>query len=281
MNLKHSLKWLLLTGMIAVPTLAQDAHDSSPHPLSASDRRVSYALGMKLGLQIKQTGVDVDVDRIAKGLADVLAGKRTEIAESEMDPLFIQSQAYGLARKAGQNEKEGAAFLAKNATDKTVVVLPDGLQYRIIRAGTGEMAKSGDLLDCNIRGRWINGEEFLNRHDVWLTMDKCPAGIHEALNLMKAGSTWQIFVPSKLAYGDRPGKAAGFGSTLVYELEFVSARQSTAAQPDSAENLRSMDALEFLPSKLNSPQSQTPANPNPTAPKDATPALVLPPAADK
>jgi FKBP-type peptidyl-prolyl cis-trans isomerase len=185
---------------------------------------VSYALGMRRGVQLKRAGADVDVVVIGRGIKDVLEGKPTKIQEFEIEPLFLQAQAYGLAQQSQKNKIAGDAFLAKNAKTEGITVLPDGLQYRVLQAGTGEIPTTNDLIIVKYRGSSIEGREF-DRNDHFLTrINGGIKGWQETLPRMKVGSKMQIFVPPDLAFGHE-GEAVrqiGRDSTLIYELELIS-----------------------------------------------------------
>ncbi len=186
--------------------------------------KFSYAGGMRLALQLKHTGADVDASTITQGIRDVLEGRRTKIQESEMEPLFMQAEAYNSANRSKKNKGEGDGFLVKNAKEPGVTVLPDGLQYRIIQPGAGETPTANDLIFIKYRGTFVNGVEF-DHHDHFLT--RITGGIkgwQEALQRMKVGSKWQIFVPSDLAFGHEGESFRHIGpdTTVIYELELVS-----------------------------------------------------------
>jgi FKBP-type peptidyl-prolyl cis-trans isomerase len=186
--------------------------------------KVSYAGGMRIALQLKRTGADLDGNVIAQAIRDVLDDKPTKIQEAEIAPLLMQGQAYVLAKQAEKNRADGDAFLAKNAKEPGVTVLPDGLQYRVLQAGTDEMPATDDLIIVKYRSRLIDGTEF-DHHDHFLTrVNGGIKGWQEALQHMKIGSKWQIFVPSDLAYGSQgePFRHIGPDATLVFDLELVS-----------------------------------------------------------
>ncbi len=202
------------------------AQESQPAAASAEPpgkQKLSYALGMNLALQIKKSSVNADLDVVAQAIRDVLEGKRTEIQEPEIHPLLKQAEAFGRLKQISKNINEGAAFLAKNAKEPGITVLPDGLQYRVITTGTGEFPKPKDLLTLKIHGTWINGKEFRQNDNLEMPFLLCPKGLQEALQQMKVGSKWQIYVPYNLGYGRLKQRAVGFGSVLIYELELVSA----------------------------------------------------------
>ena len=210
-----------MAGFAACSALAADPN---PEPSTdaiqpRTDDKVSYALGMNLGAQIKRVGAEVDVDTIAQAVRDVLDGKPTRVEESEVRPLLTQAQAYEVAKR----KAEGESFLAKNAKVEGVTTLPDGMQYHVIKAGAGELAQSNDIAVVNFRGTWIDGKEFRHEENVKVMPVICPKGIREVLLMMKPGAKWQIFVPSHLSYGDQMGQPVGFGSTLNYDLEMISA----------------------------------------------------------
>jgi FKBP-type peptidyl-prolyl cis-trans isomerase FklB len=191
---------------------------------ATNQERVSYAMGMRLGMQLKRAGVEVDANVIAQGLKDVLEGKPTKIQESEIEPLFRQAQAYGLATQSSRNKTEGEAFLARNAKAPGIVVLPDGLQYRVTQAGAGETPTTNDLIFIKYRGTLVNGVEFDHKDHFLTRINGGIKGMQEALQRMKVGSKLQIFVPPALAYG-AVGESVhhvGPGSTLIYELELLS-----------------------------------------------------------
>jgi FKBP-type peptidyl-prolyl cis-trans isomerase FklB len=211
---------LMLAGFAAFSAMAADEPQPSTDAIQPrNDDKVSYALGMNMGAQIKRVGVDVNVDTIAQAVKDVLDGKPTRLQQEDIRPLLTQAQAYAVAKR----KADGEAFLATNARADGVTTLPDGLQYKVLQAGTGELVKSNDIALVNLRGAWLDGREFLKQDHIQLMPLISPRGIRETLELMKPGAKWRIFVPSDLSYGNQMGQPVGFGSTLIYELELISA----------------------------------------------------------
>ena len=202
-------------------------HRTSDDVAKLSDKdiqKISYAQGMRLGLQLKHANAEVNTDEIAQAIKDVQAGKPTKIQEDEIAPLFTQAQAYEAGKQSAKNQAEGEAFLAKNAKAPGITVLPDGLQYRVIKAGTGEIPKDKDLILVKYRGTTIDDTE-LDHNDHLITMPTGGIeGWQQALHLMKIGSKWQIFVPPALAFGHAGAsyKHIGPDMTLIYELELDS-----------------------------------------------------------
>jgi len=127
---------------------------------------------------------------------------------------------------AAENKKEGDAFLAENKNKEGVVTLPSGLQYQIIKAAEGRIPSDTDTVECHYRGTLINGTEFGNSHQMGhpatFKVSSAVPGFREALKLMPVGSTWQVFIPPELGYGER-GSTAPIGPnvTLIYEIELL------------------------------------------------------------
>ena len=217
-------KAVILTGLVAFSAMAVDA----PEP--PDEEKVSYALGMNLGLQIKRMGADVDVSVIVQAIKDVMAGKPTQIPEAELRPIFQQEEAFQRAIISQKNKAEGEAYLAKNAQAPGVTVLPDGLQYKVIQAGTGPTPKGDDNVTLNFRGSLINGREIDHKDQFQVAVAGQMKGFQEALQLMKTGSKWQIVAPPALAFGSEWKGDVGPESTVIFEIELLSIEPSAHAE---------------------------------------------------
>jgi FKBP-type peptidyl-prolyl cis-trans isomerase FklB len=128
---------------------------------------------------------------------------------------------------AKKNRAEGEAFLAENKKKEGVKTLPSGLQYKVIKAGTGKKPKSTDTVTVHYRGALINGAEFDSSfkrgQPATFLVSKVIPGWTEALQLMEVGAKWQLFIPSSLAYGEQgAGSDIGPNATLIFEVELVS-----------------------------------------------------------
>jgi FKBP-type peptidyl-prolyl cis-trans isomerase len=218
----------LAAGFAAFTTFAQETGPGAKTPDAPDKEKLSYALGMNLGQRIKNSGVDADAGVIAQALKDVLAGKPTEIQRAEIRSLLKQAETFGHLKQTTKNIADGQAFLDKNSKAEGITLLPDGLQYRVIQAATGELPKRVDLLTLKFRGMWIDGKEFNHNDGLEIPFVACPKGLQEAIQQMKVGSKWQIFVPYNLAYGRLKDRAVGFGSVLIYDLELVAAEREGA-----------------------------------------------------
>lgn len=219
---------LTIAAIAGLVSLSAFSEETKPAATPPDKEKISYALGMNLGERIKNSGADADIDIIAQALKDVLAGKPTEIKEAEIRLILKQAEAFGHLRQTTKNINEGVAFLEKNAKTEGIVALPDGLQYRVIQAGTGDVPKRVDVLTLKFRGTWIDGKEFNHNDNLEIPFVGCPKGLQEALQQMKTGSKWQIFVPYNIAYGRLKERAVRFGSVLIYDLELISAEREGA-----------------------------------------------------
>jgi FKBP-type peptidyl-prolyl cis-trans isomerase FklB len=208
-----------------VPEILNQARaDQADQTASARKEKIAYALGMRMAGQLKRVTADVDSKTIIQGMKDVLEGKPTKIKESEVEPLFEQAKANGALKQSERNKVDGEAFLTKNAKAEGVKVLPDGLQYRIVQEGAGEKPATNDLIVVKYRGNFVDGKEF-DRSEHFLTKsDGGMKGWQEALQRMRVGSKWVVFIPSELGFGHEgePGHYIGPDATLIYELELVS-----------------------------------------------------------
>ena len=140
-----------------------------------------------------------------------------------------------MAAAGEANKKQGDAFMAANKTKEGVVTLPDGLQYKILTAGTGPKPLATDTVICNYKGTLIDGSEFDSSYKrgqpATFPVGGVIKGWTEALQLMPVGSKWQLFIPSDLAYGDRGQGPIGPNATLIFEVELVSIQPKTQANP--------------------------------------------------
>jgi len=232
-------KWILAAAIVLLPSVAAAAQDAPE--LKTDKDKFSYALGMNFGENLRKQGLELDTAVFAKAFAESFNGGKTAMTDQEMQTLLQaagqeirKKQAALQAGKGAAAQKEGEAFLAANRTKEGVVTLPSGLQYKILKAGTGEKATLDDTVVCNYKGTLINGTEFdaSERHGGPATfpVKGVIAGWTEALQLMPVGSKWQLFVPSNLAYGAQGPGDIGPNATLIFEVELLSIQKATGAK---------------------------------------------------
>lgn len=223
--------WMAVLGCFLLSWVAVAQDNTAFHN---DKEKISYALGMDLGKQLQKKSVEVDPQIFAKGLGDVLFNQKTLLSDEEVRNAISGLQAELKRREAElrkygvpDNKQAGEAFLAVNQKTDGVVVLPSGLQYKILKAGDGKIPTDADTVECHYRGTLINGTEFYNTHTAGKpatlkVQGGVIAGWNEALKLMPVGSKWQLFVPPQLAYGERgAGTLIGPNETLIYEVELL------------------------------------------------------------
>jgi FKBP-type peptidyl-prolyl cis-trans isomerase FklB len=229
-------KYMVLVAMVAilVVPLFAGAQDAS---LKTQKDKVSYLIGAQIGNDFKAQQMDIDPDLFSRGLKDALAGKKAPLSEQEIRETMMAFQkemqtksAEQNKKLAEQNKKEGDAFLAENKKKEGVKTTPSGLQYKVVRQGTGKMPKSTSTVVVNYRGTLLDGKEFdssYKRGEPFTTaVNGVVKGWQEALPLMKEGAKYQIFVPSQLAYGERgAGREIGPNAVLIFEIELLSIKQ--------------------------------------------------------
>jgi FKBP-type peptidyl-prolyl cis-trans isomerase FklB len=204
--------------------------------LKTQKDKASYALGMKIGSDLRKQGVNASVDPAvaARGFKDALAGTKSQLTDDELRAALTQLQSQVREKQMAKAHEEGGAahkageeFLAANKDKEGVVTLPSGMQYKILTAGSGPKPTASDTVSCNYKGTLLNGKEFDSSykrgHPETFPVGGVIKGWTEALQLMPVGSKWQLFIPADLAYGDRgAGGDIGPGETLIFEVELLS-----------------------------------------------------------
>ena len=195
--------------------------------------KLSYIIGVQIGNDLKNQSIDVDPALVNKGLNDSMSGSKLLIGDQEAKDIIAAYQKERAAKvaeerkKAGEsNKQEGATFLASNKQKEGVKTLPSGLQYRVIKEGTGKTPKATDTVVTQYKGTLINGTEFDSSYKrnepATFPVNGVIKGWTEALQLMKEGSKWQLVVPPELAYGEQGAGPIGPNATLIFEVELVS-----------------------------------------------------------
>lgn len=187
---------------------------------------VSYAIGISVGANLKQSGIDnLNVDLISKGMAASLKGETAAMDPATAGKIINEHMSAMQAKKGAAAKEKGTKFLEENKKKKGITTLPSGLQYEVIKAGTGAKPVATDKVKVHYTGTLVDGTEFESslRHGEPATfnLNQVIKGWSEALQLMPVGSKWKIYIPSDLAYGDRGSQKIGPGETLIFELELL------------------------------------------------------------
>ena len=227
------MRWLALT-MCGVVALSGAAFAADAPELKGDKEKVSYSIGMDIGANLKRGSIDVDPDMLAKGLKDSYGDGKTLLTEDQARQAIADFQTTLMAKKAEamqklseKNKAEREKFLAENAKKEGVKSLPSGLQYKEITPGKGKSPTASDTVTTHYKGMLIDGTEFDSSYKrgepVTFPVSGVIPGWTEALQLMKEGAKWEIFLPPNLAYGERgAGDDIGPNATLIFEVEMIS-----------------------------------------------------------
>jgi FKBP-type peptidyl-prolyl cis-trans isomerase FklB len=236
-----SLKWALALGTAGL--LLAGCNKSGTTDLKTPMEKASYIIGQNIGNSFKQQGLDagaVDLDKLQAGIKDALAGVKPTMNEKEIQEIMMAFQQNLMKRadslrtlKATENFKAGQEYLAKNAKESGVVVLPSGLQYKVLTKGNGPIPGPNSTVTVHYVGTLADGTEFDSSRKrgepATFPVTGVIAGWTEALQIMPVGSKWKLVIPSSLAYGEQgSGPVIGPNAVLVFEVELLS---TADAQP--------------------------------------------------
>jgi FKBP-type peptidyl-prolyl cis-trans isomerase len=230
--MKFSMVAVMGLGLVVASALAQEkGAPKSDLELKDARQKASYGLGLGIGKNLKAQASDLDSDAFSQGLRDALGGKTPLLNDAQIQEAMMAYQQELVAKKA----KEGETFLEENKKKPGVTTLKSGLQYKVLKQGTGKMPKASDTVTVNYEGRLVNNTVFDSsaKHGgpASFQVDGVIKGFSEALQLMKVGSKWEVYVPSNLAYGASPPPGSGIAanSPLIFNLELVDVKEGGAA----------------------------------------------------
>jgi FKBP-type peptidyl-prolyl cis-trans isomerase FklB len=224
------MKIRLIITVLAILLLANQLCAEEPLTLKTLNEKMSYIIGIDIGKNLKTLPVDIDPDILARGINDALVGSEPLLTEQQVLETIALFQMEMLAKQqvlAEKNKKEGEAFLEENKKKEGVVTLPSGLQYKVIKMGTGKRPKPIDSVIIHYRSTLIDGTEIESSYHfgqpATFAVSEVITGLTEALSLMQEGAKWQLVIPPNLAYGER-GKSDQIGPnvTPIFEVELIS-----------------------------------------------------------
>jgi FKBP-type peptidyl-prolyl cis-trans isomerase FklB len=215
---------IVLIALMANPVMAQD--------VTTEKGRLSYAVGWDIGEDIKRRGAEFDVETIITAIRDSSAGREAQVPAEEMAAVLTalqqkvrQEQAAAFQQLAEENQAKSDEFLEANKSKNGIVVLPSGIQYRIIDEGEGARPGMESSVKVHYRGSKLSGLEFDSSFARGVpeefTVNSVLKGWQEVLPLMKTGATWQIFVPPEMAFGPRGNPPVGPNEALIFDLKLV------------------------------------------------------------
>ncbi len=192
--------------------------------------KVSYALGLGIGRQLSQMGAtEIVADDFAQAIKDIVSGAELKISDSEAQTIVNKFFEEKQAAQAGAAKSEGENFLAENAKKEGVIVLPSGLQYQVLKEGTGKQPKATDQVECHYEGTLINGQVFDSSYQrgqaATFGLNQVIAGWTEGVQLMKEGAKYRFFIPYNLAYGERgAGQSIPPYAALIFDVELLAVK---------------------------------------------------------
>lgn len=227
---KMTVVWLAVLG---VALLASRAGAEEAAVLKTQKEKVSYGIGVDLAKSFRSQGIEVDLDLLVRGFKDGLSGGKLLIPEADLRTVLadfraelMQKRAQEMKLAAEENRKKGEAFLAENGTKEGVMTMPSGLQYKILKLGSGRTPTEADTVEVGYRGTRIDGTEFNSTDAGKPATLKLKSGLipgwTEALQLMPVGSRFRVFIPPQLGYGEKgAGADIGPNETLIFEVELL------------------------------------------------------------
>ena len=220
----------------------EQAKEPAPVTLDTPEKRLSYGIALRMSERMVADGMVMDVDAYALGMRDAFEGAEARLTEEEINAEMMAFQEKVEAeREAAQaqvaegNAEAGAAFLAENAQREGIIVTDSGLQYEVVTAGNGASPGPDDQVEVHYRGTLIDGTVFDSSYDrgqtVTFGVTQVIPGWTEALQLMKEGDKYNLYIPSDLAYGaGGAGQVIGPNSTLIFEVELIKILAEDAAE---------------------------------------------------
>jgi FKBP-type peptidyl-prolyl cis-trans isomerase FklB len=221
------------TGLLASSCLLA-ATPAPKTPAMSDQEKLSYTIGVDLARNLQKQNLSLNPTALAKGMSDVFSGQNLALTDVQMRQVLasfqekmMEKQQQAFKKISTDNMTLSNDFLSKNKTEKGVVVLPSGLQYKVLTAGTGAMPKESDTVTVEYEGKLVNGQVFDSTYErgkpATFKVSQVIEGWQQALKMMTTGSEWMIYIPSKLAYGERgAGDAIGPNEALIFKVRLLS-----------------------------------------------------------
>lgn len=199
----------------------------------SNKEKISYIIGRDMAANFQKQGLEIDPEIFLQGFKEVLAGHKSKLSQDDVQTAMMELQQLMASRqntndgRMGEiNQQEGEAFLAENKSREGVVTLPSGLQYQVLNQGTGKSPSKSDSVTTHYHGTLLDGTVFDSSYErgepATFPVNGVIAGWTEALQKMKEGDKWRLFIPANLAYGSRgAGGDIGPNATLIFDVELL------------------------------------------------------------
>ncbi|MGE5399457.1 MAG: FKBP-type peptidyl-prolyl cis-trans isomerase [Ignavibacteriales bacterium] len=230
-----NIQKIALLVVLSVGIAACQQKDVTKSDLKTQKDKVSYSIGLDIGRNLKKQSIEINNEAFLQGIKDgTLKDSLYLLTDAEIRETMVsfqkemmEKQNVKMKEMGEKNLKEGESFLASNKTKEGVKTTASGLQYKVLQAGNGPSPKATDKVTCNYRGTLIDGTEFDNSYKrgepITFNVNGVIKGWGEALQMMKVGDKWQLFIPSSLGYGEQgAGQAIPPNATLIFEVELLS-----------------------------------------------------------
>jgi FKBP-type peptidyl-prolyl cis-trans isomerase len=221
--------------LLVASALAQEkgAPKAADAELKDARQKASYGIGLSIGKNLKNQGISIDLDPFSQGLRDALAGTPSRLSDQQIQEALQAFQKEVSAKQAemvAKQAKEGETFLAENKKKAGVKSTASGLQYKVIKEGAGKTPKATDSVMVNYEGRLVDGTVFdssaQHPNQEPFEVGKVIKGFSEALQLMKVGSKWEIYIPANLAYGATPPPGLPPNAPLIFNIELKGVQET-------------------------------------------------------
>lgn len=238
------MKIAFLTGLALAACIATHAADPAPAPAADANSvfkndidKLSYSFGLNMGSSIKANSIDVNEEMIFRGIRDGIGGKQPLLTQQQIQEIQDKYRKEMLAKREAKNKElreknkgEGEKFLADNSKKEGVKTTESGLQYKVLKEGTGPKPKLTDRVAVQYRGTTIDGKEFDSSSKrgpdpAVFGVTQVIRGWTEALTNMNVGSKWEVYIPSNLGYGEQGSRNIEPNSTLIFDVELVDIKQ--------------------------------------------------------
>jgi FKBP-type peptidyl-prolyl cis-trans isomerase FklB len=234
------MKSIVLTVVALCFAVSIFAEDKPPQLKDLKDK-ASYSIGLNFGFNFQRQNVDLNTDAFAAGFKDAMSGRKPLMSEQEVRDTLIafESDLQQKQTAAGKkNAADGEKFLTDNKSKEGVKATASGLQYKVLKEGSGVQPKPSDTVTVNYRGTLVDGTEFDSSYKrgqpATFPVGGVIPGWTEALQLMKVGSKYQLFIPAKLAYGEQGRPGIPPNSLLIFEVELMDVKPGQSSGPSPA-----------------------------------------------